>query len=33
MENYCKDKDHKVLLVVVSGVKPGDPQTIGAEKK
>jgi hypothetical protein len=33
MEEYCKDKDHKVLLVVVSGIKPGDPESIGTEKK
>lgn len=25
MEKYCKDKDHKVLMVVVSGIKPGNP--------
>jgi len=23
MMKYCKDKEHKVLLVVVSGLKPG----------
>jgi len=26
MMKYCKDKEHKVLLVVVSGLKPGEEQ-------
>jgi hypothetical protein len=33
MEDSCKEKDHKVLLVVVSGIKTGDPKTNGMEKK
>jgi len=32
MEKYCNDKEHKVLLVVVSGVKPGEPID-GAKKE
>ena len=27
MDKHCNDKEHKVLLVVVSGVKPGDPES------
>lgn len=26
MVKYCKDKEHKVLLVVMSGLKPGEQQ-------